>query len=277
MRITAYRYPGERLILALTTLLVLGVIGLTVTATVCLSLVFVIGFVILSYSIGRSHHKALLQSAQRVTNRASPTLADLVERGVRRLRPGEVEVYVAPGRALNAYTFGLTTPKVVVLYASLLEVMDEDELLFILGHELGHVALGHTWLNSLIGGLAGIPASWTAGAIMSMAFLWWNRACEFSADRAGLLACANPEKAVTALVKLAAGPGAKTRADLERVYRQIDAEDDTLAGSLGELLGTHPMLIRRIEQLRRYAASARYRRILAEADRNERSSGGLSV
>jgi Zn-dependent protease with chaperone function len=253
------------------------VIGLTVTATVCLSFFFVIGFVILSYSIGRSHHQALLRSAQRITTRNSPGLADLVQRGVSRLRPGEVEVYVAPGRALNAYTFGLTSPKVVVLYAPLLEVMDSDELLFILGHELGHVALGHTSLNSLVGGLAGIPASWTAGAIMSMAFLWWNRACEFSADRAGLLACGKPEKAVTALVKLAAGPGAKTRADLERVYRQIDAEDDTLAGSLGELLGTHPMLIRRIEELRRYAASDQYNRTLAVADGNERSSGGFSV
>jgi hypothetical protein len=38
-----------------------------------------------------------------------------------------------------------------------------------------------------------------------MAFLWWNRACEYSADRAGLLACGRLHKAISALVKLAEG------------------------------------------------------------------------
>jgi len=32
-----------------------------------------------------------------------------------------------------AYTFGLSTPKVVVLYSALFDVMDADELKFIVG------------------------------------------------------------------------------------------------------------------------------------------------
>ena len=44
-------------------------------------------------------------------------------------------------------------------------------------------------LNWLVGGMAGIPSPFMASALLAMAFLWWNRACEFSADRAGLLAC----------------------------------------------------------------------------------------
>ena len=70
------------------------------------------------------------------------------------------------------------------------------------------------------------------------------------------------------LIKLAAGPGARTRADLERALRTIDAEDDHALGSLGEALSTHPMMIRRLEQLRRYAASAEYRRLQALVNRN---------
>jgi Zn-dependent protease with chaperone function len=268
MRTTAYRYPNERLVLGLTLLLVFAVVALTLTATVCASLVFIIGFVILSFYLGRSHHQALVGSAKLITTSSAPGLDRIVQRGVNRLRPGKVEVYVAPGRELNAYTFGLSSPKIVVLYSPLLQTMDEDELLFILGHELGHVALGHTWLNSLIGGMAGIPASWSAGALLAMAFLWWNRMCEYSADRAGLLACGKPEKAATALIKLAAGPRARTSADLERAYRQIDAEDDTFLGSLGEAMGTHPMLIRRIQELRRYATSSKYRQLQDWIDRN---------
>jgi len=268
MRTTAYRYPREHLILTLTLILVLGVIAITVAATVCSSAIFFIGFILLSFYLGRSHHQTLLKSARRITPAETPELQRIVRTGVTRLQPGEVQVYVVPSRMLNAYTFGLSSPKVVVLYSGLIKVMDEDELLFILGHELGHVALGHTWLNSLVGGMAGIPAPFSAAIAMSMAFLWWNRSCEFSADRAGLLACGKPEKAVTALVKLVAGTQANTQSGLQRAYQQIDAEDDTVLGNLGEVMATHPMLIRRIEELRRFAASEKYRRLQSMVNRN---------
>lgn len=268
IKTTAYRYPGEYLILLVTLILVLGVILFTITATACLSGVFILGFVLLSFIMGHSHHQALLRSAEAVNSQSATEMANLVERCSQRLAPGDVNVYITPGRELNAYTFGITSPRALVLYSGLLRVMDEDELLFIIGHEMGHVALGHTWLNSLVGGVAGIPASWSAGALLTMAFLWWNRTCELSADRAGLLACANPAKAVWALIKIGAGGNIDTQAELEKTYKLIDAEDDTLSGTLGEILATHPMLIRRIEALRSYAESDQYRRLLALLDKN---------
>jgi Zn-dependent protease with chaperone function len=97
--------------------------------------------------------------------------------------------------------------------------------------------------------------------ILRLAFLWWNRSCELSADRAGLLACGNPEKAISAMVKLAAGGRSHTVTDLEQAYREIDAEDDTWEGGLNEMLATHPMLIRRINEIRRYAATPQYQRL----------------
>jgi Zn-dependent protease with chaperone function len=262
VRTTTYRYPGEQLILLATLVLVVGVIALTAAATVCASVLFILAFIAMSFSFTRSHHQRLMRSARQVTPPIAPEMDKIVQQGIARLQPGKVQVYIAPSNELNAYTFGLDTPKVVVLYSALLQVMDQDELSFILGHELGHVALGHTWLNSLVGGIAGIPSSFSAGILMTMAFLWWNRACEYSADRAGLLACGKPEKAVSALVKLAAGPQADTQMELAQAYRQIDAEDDTLLGSLNEALATHPMLIRRIQQIRKYAGSADYDRLL---------------
>jgi Zn-dependent protease with chaperone function len=265
---TAYRYPRERLILVFTLLLVFLVIALTATATICLSFVFVVVMVALSYAITRSHHRALLEQARQVTPQDAPALAALVTESVARLQPGPVRVFVAPGNTLNAYTFGLSSPKVVVLHAALLQVMDADELRFVLGHELGHVRLGHTWLNSLVGGMAGIPSPFVASAILTAAFLWWNRACEYSADRAGLLACGQPHKAISALVKLAAGARAHTRSDLERALRRIEAEDDHALASLSEALTTHPMTVRRIEELDRYATTAEYRRLQARMERN---------
>ncbi len=128
---------------------------------------------------------------------------------------------------------------------------------------MGHVVLGHTWLNSLIGGMAGIPAPYGASYLLVLIFRWWNRACEYSADRAGLLACNQPAKAVTALVKLVSG-GRISPQDLEAAFQRIDAEDEDPISTLVELTATHPMIIKRIEQIRKYASSREYQQIQAK-------------
>jgi Zn-dependent protease with chaperone function len=258
-----YRNPDESPILVGTLLLVLGVIALTATATVCTSVIFVLGFVIISYQASLSHHQQLLRSAQKVGPLETERLAEVVAAAAERLQPGPIEVYLLPTPQLNAYTFGLASPKVIVLYTGLLRIMDEDEIKFILGHEMGHVALGHTWLNSLIGGIAGIPSPFSAAAVMALAFRSWNRACEYSADRAGLIACGKLEKAISALVKLVAGPQADDQGDLEQAYQKIDAEDDTIWGELSETMASHPLMIRRIERLRQFARSRGYQNLFS--------------
>jgi Zn-dependent protease with chaperone function len=85
-----------------------------------------------------------------------------------------------------------------------------------------------------------------------------------------MLACGEPHKALSALIKLEAGPAVRTRADLERALRVIDAEDDHALSHLEEALGTHPMMIKRIQQLRRYAASGEYQRLQGLVNRNVR-------
>ena len=65
-------------------------------------------------------------------------------------------------------------------------------------------------------------------------------------------------------------PDARTRADLERAFRRIEAEDDSILGEFGEMLATHPMTITRIEELTDYARSDEYRRLRALMDKNVR-------
>lgn len=265
---TSYRYPSEHLVLGLTITAVLLVIALTATATLCTSVIFISIAVLISYYASQSAHRQLVNHAQHVTPNSGPEIYPIIQTCTQRIQPGEVDVFVAPSRQLNAYTFGLSEPKAVVLYSSLFQVMDQDELSFILGHELGHIRLGHTWLNTLIGGMAGIPSPSSASALLMLAFLWWNRMCEYSADRAGLLACKKPEKAISALIKLVAGQKGLTREGMELAYSKIDAEDDTLIGSINEALGSHPMLIRRIQQIRQYASSNQYSRLISQVSGN---------
>lgn len=272
MKTTAYRMPTEQGILAITILAVLVVIGLSASVTMCASGLFMVALVVMAFEMNRSHHQALLRFARPVTSQSYPGLAEIANACARRLQPGKVEVFMAPGQQLNAYTFGVEDPKTVVLYALLLQVMDRDEISFILGHEMGHVALGHTWLNTILGGMAGVPSPFGAAIVMAFAFRWWNRACEYSADRAGLLACASLPKATSALVKLTMGGQPGSAQSFAAALERIDSEDDSLAGQLQELLSSHPMLIRRINELRQYASTSEYGRLLAAVQANDASN-----
>jgi len=264
----SYRYHNETLILALTLFLVCAVIAVTAAATFCGSFLFVLVMVVISFLLNRSHHNELIQDAQLVTTQTAPELAILIKSCATRLQAGPFSTYVAPGNTLNAYTFGLGEAPVVVVYAGVLGIMDEDELRFIVGHELGHVCLGHTWLNSLVGGMSGIPSPFFAAVVLYFSFRWWNRACEYSADRAGLLACGKPEKAASALIKLAGGASALHSAEgWQQALRRIESEDDHLEGNLQELLSSHPMIIRRLQALRLYTASAEYQHLQAQVNR----------
>jgi Zn-dependent protease with chaperone function len=262
-----YRYNNENLVLALTILLVLAVIILTSTATFCLSGIFILAMFIISALMIRSHHQSLMQQTLHVNPVNTPQLSALVENCAQKLLPGEIDVFLAKKDVMNAYTFGLSNPKALVLYSPLVKVMNAGELQFVIGHEMGHVALGHTWLNTIIGGLAGIPAPFGAAVILYAAFRWWNRMCEFSADRAGLLACGDLNRAVSALVKLAA-PGIRSQQDFDRALAKIDAEDDEVTNRLAEAFQTHPMLIRRINNLRSYARTAEYQQLQAGMNHN---------
>jgi Zn-dependent protease with chaperone function len=269
-RSTAYRYDNEHFILGTTLLLVLGVIALTAAATTCLSVVFVIAFLAMGYTSSKSSHRSLMENAQKVTQQDTPEISPVIQESAGRLQVEPVDVFIVPSKQLNAYTFGMDSPKAIVLYSSLFKIMDRDEIQFILGHEMGHVCLGHTWLNTLVGGVAGIPSDAASSILMQVAFRWWNRACEFSADRAGLLACGKVNKGISALIKLEAGPDALNQAGLMRAIQRIEAEDDNFLNNLGELLATHPMIVKRVEHLRSYATSAEYLQLQAQMDQNLR-------
>jgi Zn-dependent protease with chaperone function len=265
---TSYRYANEQIILFVTIILVLLVIALTATATVCLSVVFIIAALVMSYYFSRAHHQSLIEKATPVTQETVPGLIPILGESAARLQVEPLNVFVVHANEMNAYTFGLSSPKAIVLFDSLFKTMDRDEIQFIIGHEMGHVKLGHTWLNSLVGGMAGIPASSSASLILELAFRWWNRTCEYSADRAGMLACGNPNKAISALVKLEAGPGRASPQALAHAMERIEAEDDNLMGTLGEALATHPLIINRIEKIQKYAKSGEYARLQPRMNAN---------
>jgi Zn-dependent protease with chaperone function len=52
-------------------------------------------------------------------------------------------------KTLNAYVTGFGATKRIVLWDTTIAKLDEDELLFVMGHEMGHYVLGHVWKTIL--------------------------------------------------------------------------------------------------------------------------------
>jgi Zn-dependent protease with chaperone function len=259
---TSYRYPTEHLILLGTVFVITILLAITAVPTVCAIPLFALLFIAISYQISKSQYRQIVRAGTPISWEQTPELAKLAQACVQKLKPGQVQLFVLESRQLNAFTFGFSNPKTVVLYSPMLQVMDADELKFVIGHELGHVGLGHAWLNTLLGGMAGVPTTFAGAIVLTLAFRWWNRACEYSADRAGLLACGSLNKAVSALAQLAVGD-IRNQAELQQALKLLEAQDHDLENVLGETLSTHPMLIKRIKELRSWAQTSEYRRLAA--------------
>jgi Zn-dependent protease with chaperone function len=52
--------------------------------------------------------------------------------------------------ALNAYVSGFGATKRIVLWDTLLARMNREQVLMVMGHEMGHYVLGHTWIRVVL-------------------------------------------------------------------------------------------------------------------------------
>jgi STE24 endopeptidase len=79
-------------------------------------------------------------------------------------------------KTLNAYVAGMFGTKRIVLWDTIIARMDRRELLFVMGHEMGHYVLGHTWylvaFSMLLNMACFYGAYRTAGAVLSR---WGDR------------------------------------------------------------------------------------------------------
>ncbi|MCC6337192.1 MAG: M48 family metallopeptidase [Myxococcales bacterium] len=146
--------------------------------------------------------RQLLATAVRVTPAMSPRLDALVSNCREKLGiETAVEMYVYPDAAFNAGCVRPEQGRVFVLLSSaLLEAFDDEELRFVVGHELGHHIFEHHRLPVwLLAGEDGAPGP------LAMTLFAWSRFAEVSADRAGLVCAGGLEPVARSLFKLASG------------------------------------------------------------------------
>ena len=91
-----------------------------------------------------------LASSVRVSPRQFPHLHDMLREACRILDAPEVpELYVAHNPFFNAGAIGVEQP-FIVLNSAILETLTDDEILCVIGHELGHCLSGHALYKTLL-------------------------------------------------------------------------------------------------------------------------------
>lgn len=215
-----------------------------------------------------------LGGAIRVDHRQYPRIHRLFAEAGTSLDVAELpELYVVMDRGLNGQCIGMSRPFIVVTTGAV-ELLDDDELRSLLGHEIGHLLSGHavyrTMLNMLVGlahNLAWLPVGSIAlRAVIAALYEWWRKA-ELSADRAGLLATQDPSASLRLSMKLAGG-GDLSEVDTTAFLEQAAEYDRTgdLRDSVLKIMltwaRTHPLPVARAAELRNWVDSGDYRRIL---------------
>lgn len=157
--------------------------------------------------------------------------------------------------------------------------LEDDELVFAFGRELGHILLGHVTYKMLarsIGVIGGMVGTFTlnVGSMVTTGLEAplrdWDQFSEFSADRAGLLAAQRIDVAVSALFKLAAGgqrffSGMNLAAFVEQGRRALYSERPAgtrLSAIVRSLQAGAPLLAARAAALTDWYESGDYTAVL---------------
>ncbi len=225
---------------------------------------------VLEYGFERVYYLENVAGSVRVTDKMFGRLYRSLKWGCKILDLDEPELYVTVDPVPNAFTFGHTKP-FIVLTSGLIDMLDDEERFFVIGHELGHIKSEHVLYTMLAKNIAAIvaligQATLGLGALLGQGLVLalndWFRKAELTADRAGLLCVQDMDPALRTFMKLAGG-SSRLVAEMDQgeFVRQIRAYEDTDRSTLNKAYKilltawrTHPYPILRAKELDRWHA-----------------------
>ena len=178
-----------------------------------------------------------------------------------------IELYVYPATEFNAACVKPEDGRLFVLLSSgLLEAFKDDELTFVLGHELGHHVFDHhdIPIGAVLNSKSRPPPD------VALQLFTWSRYAEISADRAGAACTTEPNTVARALFRLASGlrgglgKGALLQINIEDFAKQADemkAEATTKSAGAPESdwFSTHPFSPLRLKAAKLFFDSELYK------------------
>ncbi len=220
---------------------------------------------LLEYGLERLYYVDNVASNLRVTPRMFGRLHRSLTWATKILDVPEPELYVTVDPVPNAFTYGHTKP-FVTLTSGLVDMLSDEELFFVIGHEVGHIKAGHVLYGTMARNIAAVVAALGQATLglgtllgqgLVIALYEWYRSAELTADRAALLCVQDIEPARDTFMKLAGGT-TRLAAEMDRdeFLRQVAAYEEVDRSTLDKaykvlltLYRTHPFAMQRAHAL----------------------------
>ncbi len=161
--------------------------------------------------------------------------------------PRMPRIYVTQNPVLNAYAMGFGRSYAIVINSGVIENLQMEEIRTIIAHEMGHIKFKHTQFLSLISPLG------QYFAFADLLFGFWIRKAEYTADRCALICSKDKETTIKTLIKISVGPSCGKDVDIENLSIQLQDIESNKLGNIGEMLGSHPYILKRIWEINKFA------------------------
>ena len=171
---------------------------------------------------------------------------------------GSIDFYITGNSTVNACSYcscDEQRPHIIEINSGLFNLMNEEELKYVVGHEVGHLINSDATISQLYGFIyPDDEAKENVPNFLSKRVQLYHQLAELSADRYGYMANENLEACVTAVFKIASG----------LFLEKMNVSIDTLMAENGERLefflkdagvseGSHPVNPIRIRALELFA------------------------
>ena len=166
----------------------------------------------------------------------------------------QIDFYLQSNTEVNAFSlngFGMV-PHIISITSALIQLMTDDELRYVIGHEIGHLIYKHTKL-SIVNRFLNKKEDERLPAMLTLHYLRYVKYAEISADRIGYIAMPNINVVTNTFFKLTCGLSEQHLNFIASEYlKQLDRIKEIGAG---DLFSSHPNPMIRIQALMDFAAS----------------------
>ncbi len=222
-----------------------------------------------------------MASAVKITPEQCPDLYVKLQIACTTLGVDMPDFFIQQNPVVNAFTGGVDK-SVIVLWTGLVERLNDEELLAVIAHEVGHIHAEHVLyltaarliealMNASVAAL--VPGKdilkFIVSTGISSALMAWARRAELSCDRAALLVTQDPHVVGRTMMKLAGGTYA-SKIDYDLFLEQArefqkNYDEKGLDRFWADLLNaglTHPFPIWRVSEILKWVDDGQYQALM---------------
>ncbi|MCP4219599.1 MAG: M48 family metallopeptidase [bacterium] len=206
----------------------------------------------------REMHSYYLGTALKVNEVLAPRLYKLFKEVSDVLDFHEaIEFYILASPEVNAWSingFG-HGPHIIVLTSALIQLLKDNEIRFVIGHEVGHLIFDHSKPLQVYLMLSRNQDEDSRNVMLENKVAQWQRYSEISSDRMGYLACRDIEIIGRSFFKFASGLSEEhLNFDIIEFMKQLKELKKMKRGKMN-LLSTHPLSLIRLKALQLFKRS----------------------